>query len=212
MGRKLYSRLDLLFPQIHRRVSEKQSDAKQRHDQHAKDRSFKPGDRVWANSYGHGSSWREATLLRPTGPVSWEIEWQDGSRAKRHQDHLRLRYGSSEENRTQGNMESMGIQTRTDNQRVTLEEGPAELQQSTAESHNRTSVVKQKQTNPSIQSEVVSPDILGSKEAEHLQGEEERKEITQPEETLVTSRPRRTVKNPEYLKDYVQNVTFTQTV
>lgn len=210
MGRKLYSRLDLLFPQIHKRVSEKQSDTKQRHDQHAQDRHFNTGDRVWANSFGHGSRWREATLLQPTGPVSWEIEWQDGSCAKRHQDHLRLRYGSDEENRTGGNTESVESQTRTVDQWVTLEE---QLQQETDESHNnRTSVVMQNQTIPSVMSEVVQPDILSSQEAEHLRGEERRMEVTQPEETLIAVRPRRTVKKPEYLKDYVQKMTYTETV
>ena len=41
MGRKPLSRLDLLTPDVGRRVEKKQQDQKQRHDRHAKDRSFK---------------------------------------------------------------------------------------------------------------------------------------------------------------------------
>ena len=57
MGRKLVSRLDLLTPDVGRRVERKQSEQKQRHDCHAKERLFNPGDLVYARNYARGEKW-----------------------------------------------------------------------------------------------------------------------------------------------------------
>lgn len=95
-----------------------------------------------------------------------------------------------------------------------VEQSAAQLQlQEKDESHNtRTSVLMKKQTLPSVQSEVVQPDILSSQDAELFYKRERRLEITQPEETLIAIPLRQTVKKPKYLKDYVQKLTFAQTV
>ena len=54
MGRKLLSRLDLLNPDVGRRVKKKQQDQKERHDYHAKERSLKPGDLLFTRNYSQG--------------------------------------------------------------------------------------------------------------------------------------------------------------
>ena len=57
MNGKLVSRLDLLTPDVGRRVERKQIEQKERHDHHAKEWLLNPGDLVYARNYGRGEKW-----------------------------------------------------------------------------------------------------------------------------------------------------------
>ena len=88
MGRKPLSRLDLLNPDLKRRVESKQQDQKERHDSHAKGRSLKPEDLVYARNYAQGEKWIPGKIEERTGPVSFEVELNDNQRIRRHQDQV----------------------------------------------------------------------------------------------------------------------------
>jgi hypothetical protein len=88
MGRKPLSRLDLLTPDVGRRVEKKQQDQKQRHDSHAKERSFKVGDLVYARNYAQGEKWIPGRIEQRTGPVSFTVELGENRKVRRHQDQI----------------------------------------------------------------------------------------------------------------------------
>ena len=92
MGRQLRSRLDLVKPQLEKRVQEKQQKQKETHDSHAKCRSFKEGEEVFAKNYsGTGDRWLSGKVVQVTGPVSAVIELSDGTRVRKHFDQIRRR-------------------------------------------------------------------------------------------------------------------------
>ena len=92
IGRQLRSRLDLVKPQLEKRVQEKQQKQKETHDNHAKWRSFKEGEEVFAKNYsGTGDRWLSGKIVQVTGPVSAVIELSNGTRVKKHFDQIRKR-------------------------------------------------------------------------------------------------------------------------
>ena len=91
MGRKLRSRLDLLKPDVQARVISKQAKQKSNRDKHCKPRTFVEGERVYAKNFGQGNRWLPGLIVSSKGPVSFEIELQNGKKCHRHQDHLRHR-------------------------------------------------------------------------------------------------------------------------
>ena len=92
IGRQLRSRLDLVKPQLEKRVQEKQQKQKETHDNHAKWRSFKEGEEVFAKNYsGTGDKWLSGKIVQVTGPVSAVIELSNGTRVKKHFDQIRKR-------------------------------------------------------------------------------------------------------------------------
>lgn len=92
LGRRPKSHLDLLQPDIRARVARYQEEQKARRDQHAKERHFHPGDRVYVKNFAIGSPWLPGVIHRQTGPVSFVVELCDGRQVRRHQDHLRVRH------------------------------------------------------------------------------------------------------------------------
>ena len=91
MGRKLKSRFDLLKPNIAVRVEQKQQEQERTHDFHAVSRTFQEGDTVYARDFRQGQSWLTGTIVKCSGPVSYEVKTDDGQLIHRHQDHLRKR-------------------------------------------------------------------------------------------------------------------------
>ena len=63
MGHSLRTRLDLLRPNLQRKVLSEQAKQKQSHDKHSKDRQFKEGDTVTV----YGLEISEITLIRGKG-------------------------------------------------------------------------------------------------------------------------------------------------
>ncbi len=96
MGRTLRSRLDLLRPDVARRVEDNQSHQKRRHDGHASIRSFSEGEEVYVRNYCRGAEkkWLPGRIVTCTGPVSYQVELQNGAICRRHQDQIHKLYNS----------------------------------------------------------------------------------------------------------------------
>jgi transposase InsO family protein len=92
-GRKLRTRLDLLRPTLHDRVARKQAADAARYDQRTQDRAFADRDRVLVRWYTGAERWRSGTILRRTGPVSYEVQVGDEV-LRRHVTQLRIDYTS----------------------------------------------------------------------------------------------------------------------
>ena len=56
LGRKLKTRLDRMYPDLYRSVSDAQSAQKANHDRTAKPRQFSVSDHVLARNYGQGAA------------------------------------------------------------------------------------------------------------------------------------------------------------
>lgn len=95
-GRRIRTRLDLLKPNVNKRVEYCQYKQKLAHDNSARKRSFEKGETVYARNFGTGSKWLSCVVQEVTGPVSFLVKLQDGRVVRRHQDHLRHRRSSNE--------------------------------------------------------------------------------------------------------------------
>lgn len=90
-GRRLCSQLDLLQPDLGRRVRQEQDRQKRGHDVRSKSREFGVGDKVYARNYGSGPLWLPGTVLELCGAVSYSVQLEDGCQVRRHIDQLRTR-------------------------------------------------------------------------------------------------------------------------
>ena len=90
-GRQLRTRMDLLKPDIGRRVRFRQDQQKQGHDAHARPTEFVMGTRVYAKNFGRGSPWLPGVVQEAKGPVSYTVELEDGRVVRRLVDHVRVR-------------------------------------------------------------------------------------------------------------------------
>ena len=71
MGRRLHSRLDLLYPGISQKVQTQQSKQKQGHDNTRPLRTFKVGDYIYAENFTDSPlKWLPGTVTKVTGPLS----------------------------------------------------------------------------------------------------------------------------------------------
>jgi len=92
MGRRLRSRLDLLFPDVSQKVESQQLKQKQLHDTSKPVRTFTVGDLVYAEDFSPSpTKWLPGKVTKVTGPLSYCIELLDGSIVCRHVDHVRRR-------------------------------------------------------------------------------------------------------------------------
>ncbi len=82
-GRRLRSRLDLLKPDIQRKVQ-----AKQASQMHGTARVFEPGHHVLYRSYRNGEKWICGTVLEQTGPVSYKVNGTNGTIVRKHVDQM----------------------------------------------------------------------------------------------------------------------------
>ena len=93
MGRRLRSTLDLLKPDLEKRVTHQQAQQKQSHDVKTRDRNFEEGEEVYAQNFGSGEKWVPAKVVEVLGPRSCEVElWEDKRVWRRHIENLRHRY------------------------------------------------------------------------------------------------------------------------
>ena len=60
----------------------------------SKVRVFQVGDKVYAVSFRGPKKWIPVTVVKPTGPVSYQVKDPNGNVFYRHVDHLRIRYSS----------------------------------------------------------------------------------------------------------------------
>ena len=88
LGRKPRSRLDLVYPEIGRKVRQSQASQKLAHDWHAKQRTMLEGEAVYASNFRSGPNWMPGALIQSTGPTSFAEQMENGQLWRRHQDHL----------------------------------------------------------------------------------------------------------------------------
>ena len=92
-NRELRTQLDLLFPNVRRRVEEKQASQKKQHDSHARVRDLTVGQRVMARNFRNGPRWIPGTVVKQNGPLTYLVKVRDDQVWRRHIDHLRqMRY------------------------------------------------------------------------------------------------------------------------
>ncbi|CAC5418435.1 unnamed protein product [Mytilus coruscus] len=79
MKRKLKSRLDLVFPNIEKRVQERQQ-KKHYHDKKSVNRQINVGQGVFARNFAIGSKikWIPGEVIKQSGPLSFHIKLPDG--------------------------------------------------------------------------------------------------------------------------------------
>ncbi|XP_031552508.1 uncharacterized protein LOC116289694 [Actinia tenebrosa] len=58
------------------------------HDKHARARALAEDDKVLARNYSGSPKWLPGTIIKETGPVSGEVELEDGTVVRRHHDQL----------------------------------------------------------------------------------------------------------------------------
>ena len=89
MGRRLRSRLDLLFPTVSQKVESKQLKQKEEHDSTKPVRTFSIGDLVYVEDFtASPQKWIPGKIVEVTGPLSYCIELLDGSTVRRHVDNV----------------------------------------------------------------------------------------------------------------------------
>ena len=92
LGRSLRTRFNLLRPQVKSRVLEKQASQKFQHDKNSKPRLFVPGQLVlFQNFCHHQDKWIPGRIKDTLEPVTFAVQWEDGSIYKHHVDHLHKR-------------------------------------------------------------------------------------------------------------------------
>ena len=84
------SRFDLLYPDIYRKVQDKQDKIVQ-DNRHAV-RKFSIGDTLFGRNYSGTQEWIPITVVKITGPVSCQVKTKSGNVIKRHVDQLRFRH------------------------------------------------------------------------------------------------------------------------
>ena len=99
IGRDPKSRLDLWTCSNQTFHTEsKQQQQKSTHDSHAHARQFSEGEEEYVRNFQQpGQSWIPGIISKATGPVSYQVELEDGQIIRRHQDHVRKRMAVSEE-------------------------------------------------------------------------------------------------------------------
>jgi len=91
LGRNLRSHLDLIQPDVSKRVVLKQHQQKEFHDRRAVERSFTAGDQVYVRNFGRGHPWLPGRILESTGPVSFRVQLESGQIIwRRHLDQIRI--------------------------------------------------------------------------------------------------------------------------
>ena len=71
------------------RVEQKQQEQKRTYDFHAVSRTFQEGDTVYAQDFRQGQSRLTGTIVKCSGPVSYEVKTDSSQLICRHQDQLR---------------------------------------------------------------------------------------------------------------------------
>uniref|UniRef100_A0A3B1KG74 Integrase catalytic domain-containing protein n=1 Tax=Astyanax mexicanus TaxID=7994 RepID=A0A3B1KG74_ASTMX len=87
-GRQLRSTLDLVHPDLKRRVIEKQDKQKKSHDKQCQGREFEQGVVVMTRNFSHGPKWIRGLIEEVTGPVSYKVRLGDGKIVRRHVDQI----------------------------------------------------------------------------------------------------------------------------
>ena len=93
LNRRVRTRLDLIRPDLGRKVFNKQSDQKTRHDKSSSEREFALGEQVLVQNFRGEPKWLDGTVTEQTGPVSYKVLVGD-QLWKRHIDQMHQKHGS----------------------------------------------------------------------------------------------------------------------
>ena len=93
LNRRVRTRLDLIRPDLGRKVFNKQSDQKSRHDKSSSEREFALGEQVLVQNFLGEPKWLDGTVTEPTGPVSYKVLVGD-QLWKRHSNRMHQKHGS----------------------------------------------------------------------------------------------------------------------
>ena len=88
LQRKLRTRFDLIRPDTGMFVRNKQAAQKSNRDQHSRYRSLNPGQEVMVRDFRHSNKWIPGVVLMKLGPVTYNVEVEQGLIWKRHIDQL----------------------------------------------------------------------------------------------------------------------------
>ena len=105
MGRKLRSRLDLLYPEFAERVIDNQYKQKEHHDNSKPGRKFFKGDTVYVTDFTASSDkWSPGVIQDVRGPLSYEVKLTNGTSVCHHVPKLGLYRSHTQSNsdRTNG--------------------------------------------------------------------------------------------------------------
>ena len=92
-GGRLRLWLDLLKPDLYKRVEREQEGQKEAHDHHSQDRSLLVGDAVNVRNFGCGPTWLAGQFIEQPGPRKYKIRLaDDGIVWCKDKDHVRRRY------------------------------------------------------------------------------------------------------------------------
>ena len=94
LNRRPKTRLDLLRPDLGRRVESKQNNQKVAHDAHSKNREFQVDEKVLVQNFRGEPKWLEATVVERTGPVSYKVMIGEET-SRRHVDQMLSHKGKS---------------------------------------------------------------------------------------------------------------------
>lgn len=97
LRRRPRTRLDLLRPDVGRKVLDKQISEKGNFDRSSKERKFLIGEEVLVQNFRGEPKWLEAIVTERTGPVSYKVQVNDQV-WKRHVDQMRNKSYSSNQN------------------------------------------------------------------------------------------------------------------
>ena len=89
LGRCIRTQLDLVKPNLERRVWDKQADQKQQHDQLVRLREFTIRQQVMVRNMRPGPSWVQGEIKQQLGPLTFLVSVDYGQTWKCHVDHLR---------------------------------------------------------------------------------------------------------------------------
>ena len=89
MKRRLRSRLDLMHPEVSKKVESKQDKQKTAHDTKQPVRKFAVEDSVLVkNMPSCNPKWVPGVIVKVTGPLSYDIRLTDGKIVRKHVDHV----------------------------------------------------------------------------------------------------------------------------
>jgi transposase InsO family protein len=94
------SRLDLITPNLQRKVEKRQDKQKKHFDKGAKPKEFKIQETVWVRDYQGNTKWVPGTIEKKTGPLSYIVNLENGLTWRRHADQLRHREVNKPESET----------------------------------------------------------------------------------------------------------------
>lgn len=91
LQRHPHSKLDLIVPDLNKKVRSKQQKQKLDHDRRTSPRQFSIGDHVYVCDLPSKKDWTPGTIASTAGPRSFNVLLSTGQTVRRHSDHLRSR-------------------------------------------------------------------------------------------------------------------------